>query len=253
MKSLVEQPQLILRKIQRQIQGKNKQSSSILNEAINFDKQCIFIAIPKCGTNSVRSQLHQEDCQALIPNPHLSILQVRDILYTYLLMMSLEQNTSFPSQEVAADAEIRGTCQRIFATFFKFASVRNPWARAVSLYFRSEGVKMRKSISFEGFCEHHLYASDTCLHPTLHRNQLDWLVDEHGKVIMDYIFKVEEFRQAIKEIKERSQGRIKLQYRQFNTNNQSKSKTYRDLYTDHSRKLIAKRFEKDIDFFKYAF
>ena len=112
---------------------------------------------------------------------------------------------------------------------------------------------MQEHISFEAFCENHLYASDTCRHPTLHKNQLDWLVDENDNVIMDYIYKLEDFKKAIKEISEYTNGRIQIEYREANRSSKSKAKTYRDLYTDYTRQLIAKRFEKDIDFFKYTF
>jgi len=223
-----------------------------LNQAINFDKKTIFIAIPKTGTTSVRQQVSQKG-KALINQPHLNIMQVRDTLYTYLLMNSLGKNTEYPTHNLPTDSEIRANCQEIFARFFKFSSVRNPWARAVSLYFRREGVKVKKDISFETFCEKHLYASDTCRNPTLHKNQLDWLVDENGTIIMDYVYKVEDFQEAIKEISERTNGRIQLKYKEANTNDRSKSRTYHDMYTDRTRQLIAKRFEKDIDFFKYTF
>ncbi|NES82663.1 MAG: sulfotransferase family protein [Moorea sp. SIO2B7] len=224
----------------------------ILNEAVNFDTQSIFIAVPKTGTTSVCSQLRQKG-KALIPNPHLSIMQVRNTLYTYLLIKSLGKNANYPTRDLLTDAEIHAKCRQIFATFFKFASVRNPWARAVSLYFRKEGVQMQEQISFETFCENHLYASDTCRQPTLHKNQLDWLVDEDNNCIMDYIYKVEDFNKAIKEISEYTNGRIRLEYRHANRSSQSKAKIYQDLYTNHTRQLIAKRFEKDIDFFKYTF
>ena len=224
----------------------------ILNEAVDFDKQMIFIAVPKTGTTTVRRQLRQEG-NALIPNSHLSIMQVRDTLYAYLLKISLGQNTRYPTEDVPADAEIRARAEEVFDTFFKFSSVRNPWARAVSLFSRREGVQVRDRLSFKAFCDQHLYASDTCLHPTLHKNQLDWLCDETGNCVMDYVYKIEHFEMAIKEIEERTDGRIRLVNREFNANPNSSSKRYRELYSDRTRKIIAERFQKDIEFFKYTF
>ncbi len=112
---------------------------------------------------------------------------------------------------------------------------------------------MSGGISFENFCEKHIYASDTCIYPTLHANQLDWLVDESGEMVMDYIYKVENFDQAVQEIAERTNGRVQLSIRRSNYNPQSKSREYRNLYNDRTRRLIAERFEKDIDYFKYTF
>ncbi|RMH70753.1 MAG: hypothetical protein D6675_08440 [Gemmatimonadetes bacterium] len=78
----------------------------LLNEAVNFEKQCIFIAIPKTGTTSVRSQLAQKGTP-LIENPHLNIIQVRDSLYVYLLKQALGHNETFPSKSVPSDTELR--------------------------------------------------------------------------------------------------------------------------------------------------
>lgn len=223
-----------------------------LNEAINFNLKSIFIAIPKTGTTSVVSQIKPLG-KPLIQAPHLNIVQVRDTIYTYLLKLSLGRNLGYPTQGVVSDQQLREESRRIFDTFFKFASVRNPWARAVSLYSRREGVRVAGHISFQDFCERHIYASDTCIYPTLHANQIDWLTDESGNMVMDYIYKVENFDKAIEEIYEQTDGRIQLKVKRANHNPQSQSQSYRDLYNDHTRQLIAKRFEKDIDYFKYAF
>ncbi len=224
----------------------------ILNEAVNFEKQCIFIAVPKTGTTTVRSQLRQKGAP-FIRNPHLNIMQIRDSLYVYLLKQSLGQNTSFPSQSVPADAELRAKARDIFDTFFKFSAVRNPWARAVSLYFRREGVECRGSMSFEEFCKNHIYASDTCHHPTLHKNQLDWMCDDRGQCLMDYVYRLEDFDKARKEIAEQTDGRVLLEDKNVNRNPESNSRSYREFYTETTKKLIAKAFEKDIDRFKYTY
>lgn len=121
------------------------------------------------------------------------------------------------------------------------------------MYSRREGVKTREQISFEEFCQNHTYASDTCRHPTLHQNQLDWLCDESGQCIMDYVYRLEDFDKALGEIAELTNGRIQLESKNANHNPNSESRSYRDLYTDETRQLIAKRFEKDIDTFRYTF
>lgn len=225
-----------------------------LNDAVNFELETIFIAIPKTGTTSVRDQIAPRGT-FLVPFPHLDLMQVRDSLYTYLLLRTLNRNRRrFPSVGVPSDADVRAQARAVFERFFKFSSVRNPWARAVSLYFRDEGIKkLSETMSFEAFCEQHLYASDTCLNPTLHQNQVDWIVDERGEVAVDYVYKIEEFEARIDEIRERSGGRVRLEPLRSNVNDRSRATDYRDLYTGHARSLIARRFEKDIDTFGYVF
>lgn len=224
----------------------------IFNEAVNFERQAIFIAIPKTGTTTIRLQLAQPG-QPMIPAPHLDILQVRDGLYAHLLLEGLRRNKGFPTAGVPTDAEVRARAAQVFRAFFKFSIVRNPWARAVSMYFRREGVQVRERMSFEAFCDQHLYASDTCAIPTLHRNQVDWLCDEHGTSLMDFTFKLEEYDQGLRELAERTGGRLQLLSNKANANPESGASRYRELYTDRTRQLIATRFEKDIDTFKYTF
>ncbi len=222
------------------------------NEAINFDKQVIFIAVPKTGTTSVRNQLRSHG-PFLVPNSHLDITQLRSLLYFWGLRKILGTNARFPNGGMLSDTQIRADSDHTFRRFFKFSAVRNPWARTVSLYFRQEGVISHNRISFEEFCENHAYASDTCSHPTLHSNQLDWLTDENGKIDVDYVYKIEEFESSLNEIREMTNGRINLQYLVANKNPLSRADKYRDMFTDRTRRLIARQFEKDIDTFRYAF
>ena len=70
---------------------------------------------------------------------------------------------------------------------------------------------------------------------------------------MDYVYKLENFGQAINEIAERTNGLIQLESNIANRNPSSRAHSYRDLYTEETKKVIAKRFEKDIDYFKYTF
>ena len=222
----------------------------VLNEAVNLHKGVIFVAIPKAGTTSVRRQLRQRG-RPLIPHPHLDIVQLRDAMYVLALRDALGRNLSFPNPDVPTDQAVRARAAATFAGLFKFAAVRNPWARAVSLWgARHERVRR---MPFERFVERHVHASDTCRHPTLHRDQLDWLCDEGGKVIVDYVYRVEEFHRAVRDIEERTEGRLRLDARRLNVNPASPAARYRELYSDRTRALVARRFERDIDHFGYRF
>ena len=76
---------------------------------------------------------------------------------------------------------------------------------------------------------------------------------KNGRVIVDYVYRVEEFACAAKEIEARTESRLKLRLRYLRVNPLSRADRYRDLYSDRTRMLIAKRFERDIDHFKYTF
>ena len=225
---------------------------TIINESVNAKLKAIFIAVPKTGTTSVRTQIRPTG-NAMIPNPHLNIAQVRDLMYAFELKNALATNLSYPTVEHPDDAEVRRRAEEKFQLYFKFSAVRNPWARAASLYARREGVQTRDRHSFEEFLKDHLYASDTCRQPTLHQNQSDWHLDANGKSLMDYVYRVEDFESAVKEIAERTDGRVNIKVKDRNRNPESQSRNYQDLYTDETKEWIAKRFEQDIDLFKYTF
>jgi hypothetical protein len=239
-------------RVERLTYGTLQTRKLLINEAVHLEKGVIFIAIPKTGTTSVRTQLSQLG-KPIIHNPHLDIIQVRDLIHTYILIKRLGTNTSFPSVNLADNEEIKKDSELIFNSLFKFSAVRNPWSRAVSLYFRREGVKIKDLMTFDEFCTQHFYASDTCYYPTLHKNQYDWLSDENGVNLMDYVYKVEQFSSAVKEIQNLTEGKLVLTDSQENRNPDSRSKDYRKLFNDKTRKIIEKRFEKDIDYFKYTF
>ncbi len=134
---------------------------------------------------------------------------------------------------------------------FKFGSVRNPWARVYSLYTRSEAIQCKSVMTFSVFVEKIRFASDTCLHPLRTRNQLDWFIDSDGNILTDYIYRLEDINQAIKDIEDLTSGGIILQKKRLNVNNRPYD--YRDIYGEKERIIVGKLFEKDIDYFKYDF
>ena len=78
-----------------------------------------------------------------------------------------------------------------FDSYFKFGFVRNPWDRTVSLCNRREGLTLKEKMSFDEFVDWINYASATCIHPALYRYQLDWFVEPHGNILVDFIGKFE--------------------------------------------------------------
>ena len=223
-----------------------------VNESVDFDRRAIFVAIPKTGTTSIRKQMQQTG-KPFIKMPHLNILQIRDAINLFFQISQLGTNRTYPNTNVKSFQNIRSESEDFFKNAFKFASIRNPWERAVSLYCRKEGVQVRNKLSFREFIEQHFYASDTCVIPILHKNQYDWLCDENDFILVDYIFKLENLSQAMIEIDKRTGGRLKFKQLRENRNVDSFSNKYRDYYDEQTKKFIAKRFEKDIDYFKFTF
>ena len=223
-----------------------------INESVDIDRRVIFVAIPKTGTTSIRRQMQQKG-KPFIAAPHLNILQIRDAINLFFQVCQLGTNKTYPNTNVKSYREIQLESKAFFENAFKFASVRNPWERAVSLFCRKEGVQVRDKLSFREFVEQHFYASDTCVIPTLHKNQYEWLCDENEIVLVDYVFKLEDISQAIIEIERKTDGRLRFRELRENKNPESFSNKYREYYNEQTKKFIAKRFEKDIDYFKFTF
>jgi hypothetical protein len=177
--------------------------------------KCIFVEVPKTGSTSIRSIVGEP------LKPHLNIWQIF---------------SSIPSEK--------------FTSYFKFGFVRNPWDRAVSLYERREGLRLKSKMGFEEFVDWMKFASSTCLHPVPHRYQLDWFVSPNGDVLVDFIGRYESLAADWAQIGARLGIAQKLPALNVNTD---RERDYRSYYSDRTRKIIADRFAVDIEFFGYRF
>lgn len=178
--------------------------------------KCIFIEVPKTGSTSIRS---------IVGNPlkpHQNIWQIFNSIDT-----------------------------EKFSSYFKFGFVRNPWDRAVSLYERKEGLRLKSKISFEQFVEWMRFASCTCIHPVPHRYQLDWFVSPHGDVIVDFIGKFENLASDWAKVAARL-GIADADLPQLNVN-PDRSRDYASYYSEKTKRIVAERFAVDVEYFGYKF
>ena len=109
---------------------------------------------------------------------------------------------------------------------------------------------MRNRMNFEEFADWIKYSSSTCKFPMPHTNQIDWLVNPSGRILVDFIGKYENLEQDWKTCA----GRIGLPAELPHVNKNPRQKRhYTEYYTDATRKIIADKFRVDIDFFDYKF
>lgn len=188
--------------------------------------KCIFIEVPKTGSTSIRKLIGFPE------KPHMNINEIKKEL--------IEKNKEFTGNYSTLE----------FQDYFKFGFVRNPWDRVVSLYNRQEGIMMSSKMSFEGFVDWINYSSDTCIHPSQHKNQLDWFLDENKQVAVDFIGKFENLDADWEEICKRINVNIKLEHHNINMKNK---KHYTDYYNKKTINTIAEKFKVDIDYFSYEF
>src|SRR5438105_11479918 len=113
---------------------------------ISHHYKCIFVAVAKTGSTSVRRILGRAI------KPHLSLSEIRRLMESYWVIRGGRKDRIMEWLYLMLPAERRKERGRQqFESYFKFGFVRNPWGRVVSLYERNEAVQMRRQMSFEEF------------------------------------------------------------------------------------------------------
>lgn len=154
---------------------------------------------------------------------------------------------------------------------YKVAFVRNPWDRLVSWYsmFIRKGNttwykhmtglgkynKIRQYVldntnSFEEFiCKCTDTIDDSDGKKSFWYNQLDYVSDGDGNVMMDYIGR---FKNIVEDtgivFKKLGIEGVSLPHK-----NSSQHRNYRTYYTDETRDIVAERYARDIEYFGYEF
>ena len=137
---------------------------------------------------------------------------------------------------------------------FRFSIVRNPWDRVVSHYHYR--VKTNES----GLADEQLAFRDWvilayqennpkyCDKPKQFGAQWNWLIDESGNCIVDYIMRFENLEEDFNALCRRINRRASLPHL-----NSSDHADYRSYFDDETKEIIAGRFKVDLEKFGYEF
>ena len=145
--------------------------------------------------------------------------------------------------------------------YFKFAFVRNPWDRLVSWYtmvtsFPRAGNELwhyvhANSSTFEEFiynCTDEVEIKEG-VHYSFAYNQLDYVTDEQGNLLVDFIGRLETFDKDVQEVFRR----IGYELETVPHKNRSGHQHYSTFYTPETETVVRERFERDIEYFGYEF
>jgi len=146
--------------------------------------------------------------------------------------------------------------QEFFRQLFKFAVVRNPWDLQVSSYhhIRRERPHLVGHIrDFDHFIRWKLdperpyqFHVDTSI-----ESQLDYLVDLHGKLLVDFIGRYENLQQDFAHIcSTLGLGELSLPHKRKAVD---RRKDYRSYYSDGLADLVGEYFRRDIEGLEYRF
>jgi len=213
---------------------------------ISLKHKCIFIEVPKTASTSIRQVL------GLSPKPHLDIKEYRNSLKINSPFQTVGYKYINPLYTTFVPKVLKTKIgDSVFNSFFKFGFVRNPWSRTVSLYFRNEALQKKRQLTFEEFVDWIQYSSDTCIHSSIKKYQLDWFTDDNGEIIVDYIGKFETINTCWNYITKKLNIKDSLPH--INNNNFISRKHYTEYYNSKTKAIIRNKFLVDINHFKYEF
>lgn len=205
---------------------------------ISRPHRALFVHVPKTGGQSVEMAFlnvlgldwKQRDQLLLKPNP--------DPRRGPRRLAHLYASEYVPFGHASADE---------FTSFFKFAAVRNPWARAVSVYkFGYQPAGM----TFATFLDDVLARGKNVREPRQIDPQTRYLHDAEGNLLVDALLRTEWLVEDFRGVSQRVFGReVPLP-----TRNVSPDRTgYRAFYNDARRQQLAELYRDDIEAFGYRF
>lgn len=195
----------------------------------------MFFAIPKTGTHSVRFALREHMAEkdleqvALFKSSKLPFKKLADKQHGHLKYM-----------------EVEPYFKPLVSEYYKFAFVRNPYDRLISYYFfikKPENIspslhrdEIKKMLSKENL------ASKIHLLP-----QFEFLINEDRQLKMDFIGKVENFKNDLNTIFKT----LNLGEPQYHEINASKHLHFMDYYDDELKEMVKEYYKADFELFNY--
>jgi hypothetical protein len=212
------------------------------------DLKCVFVHIPKTAGSSIE--------QVLYPRLSHGGAVISEISDTNLFAGWNKEHKFWMHH--ATMQQINDLYEKDVSEYFKFAFVRNPYERAISdwKFLRGKSNKRWRSKTFlkylnrEGYFERILSNSNDESTRIDHTYpQYNFIYDDNGKCLVDFIGKFENLQQDFDTICDK----IGIPRQQLPHENKTKHKHYTEYYDDETRSIVAEKYAKDIEYFGYEF
>lgn len=137
---------------------------------------------------------------------------------------------------------------------FTFAVVRNPWDKVVSHYYyrvQTDQTDLGKGrIDFKDWVRLTYGEKNPTYYnkPKMFMPQINWVADESGELMVDYICRFESLTSDFEEVCDRLKFEASLPHLKS-----SKRGSYQDYYDSATKAIIEDWFAKDIEHFHYTF
>ena len=211
---------------------------------VSHEYKCIFIHIPKTGGTSIEKALgHFDNLERGVQDHRMlnelepldRITEVKYYVNRYLLGKHVNYRPELNRKE--------------YKKYYKFTFVRNPWARVYSWYrntisdkSHSQRLGIPVDCDFDYFVENFL--DQWMLQP-----QLSWIMDRRGRLTIDFVGRFEslqyDFLQLL-DVLDVSDVELPHLLNRGNVD-------FTAVYSDGSRKAVAKKYSEEIEFFNYKF
>lgn len=203
---------------------------------VSSGKCFVFIHIPKTAGSSIfRALMQYNDAPDTNENRHYDLLTICE-RYAHLGFHSGctgEENREASTRDLGP-----------LGGFFKFAFVRNPWDRVVSMYcYRLHNREIPDRLSF------HRFVMNRNQHPFgLFREQVNFLEDQKGEIAVDFVGRFEN----LSEDWQRVQSRLGLK-RRLGHLKKTSHRHYRSYYNQELIDEVAGIYPRDIAELGYDF
>ncbi len=205
---------------------------------ISHTHKFIFFAVPKTGTHAVReilrTHLSRDDWeqQMLTGKQTLPFPEIAEIGHGHITVREIRPYLS----------------QEIWNEYHKFAFIRNPFDRFISVcaflnrenpvFAKSPLVWMKEALTRPRFRER-----------VLVREQFEQLCNEEREIGVDSVCRYENLQESLDAVL----GKLSLPSSPLSVLNSSEHKVYSEYYDEELKGLVQALYSTDIDEFNYAF
>lgn len=209
---------------------------------ICYQKECIFVHIPKTGGTSIENAIWGPDWSA----------RTTEQLWMGAVRPGFNKYQSGGLQHLLATQVRQEVGAQVFDKFFKFSFVRNPWDKVVSQFCY---VKTRKDLlRYMGMSRWTSFSRYLDLiQKTQHvqsYEQWRFLESPGGKRMVDFVGRFENLQGDFAQVAER----LGLKSSVLPHAMKSKSRRpYESYYNAKTRDAVARIYQKDIEMFGYTF
>jgi hypothetical protein len=217
---------------------------TLLRRMTGVKQDVLFLWVPKCAGTSVYATLVKYGCIEKRWETPLEKFDNRGV-------------STFGHVDVLQLIEKGVVSREYFDRAFKFAFVRNPFDRLVSLYFylkKSKNEDVPEEMPFAAFCRRVAGGEipPVGLHNSLGLSQCNpmsrWLADGSGRLLPDFVGRHENIDEDFGKVCSRIGIDEEIPHK-----NRTEHKPYREYYDDASRAVVERFYREDLERFGYSY